>query len=86
MLVTCLAKQRGNEVAEKLKCIEIGIIGSNKVVCSLPMSEEEAEVWYQSFWGSVEHGATVRIPEMRLMIPAHAVAWLEIVDYNEEQE
>lgn len=47
------------------------------------MPEEEAELWYQSFWGSVEHGATVRLPEMRLMVPAHAVAWIEIVDYNE---
>ena len=73
-------------MAEKLKCVEIGIIGSNKVVHSLPMPEEEAEVWYQSFWGSVEHGAAVRLPEMRLMIPSHAVAWIEIVDYNKEQE
>ena len=73
-------------MTEKLKRIEIGIIGSNKVAHSLPMPEEEAEVWYQSFWGSVEHGATVRLPEMRLMVPAHAVAWIEIVDYNGEQE
>ena len=71
---------------EKLKRIEIGIIGSNKVAHTLPMVEEEAEVWYQSFLGSVEHGATVRLPETRLMIPAHAVAWIEIVDYNKEQE
>jgi hypothetical protein len=70
-------------VAEKLKRIEIGIIGSNKVAHSLPMPEEEAEVWYQSFWGSAEHGFSVRLPEMRLMVPAHAVAWIEIVDYNE---
>lgn len=73
-------------MAEKLKCIEIGIIGSNKVAHSLPMSEEEAEVWYQSFWAVVQHGDSVRLPEMRLMVPAHAVAWLEIVDYNGEQE
>lgn len=73
-------------MAEKLKRIEIGIIGSNKVAHSLPMVEEEAEVWYQSFWGSAEHCVAVRLPEMRLMIPAHAVAWIEIVDYNEEQE
>lgn len=71
---------------EKLKCIEIGIIGSNKVAHSLPMGEEEAEVWYQSFWAVVQHSDTIRLPEMRLMIPAHAVAWIEIVDYNEEQE
>lgn len=73
-------------MAEKLKRIEIGIIGSNKVAHSLPMSEEEAEVWYQSFLGSAEHGFSVRLLEMRLMVPAHAVAWIEIVDYNEEQE
>lgn len=71
---------------EKLKRIEIGIIGSNRVAHSLPMDEEEAEAWYQSFWGLVERDATVRLPEMRLMIPAHAVAWIEIVDYNGEQE
>lgn len=73
-------------MAEKLRRIKIGIIWSNKVVYTLPMSEEEAEVWYQSFWGSVEHGGSVRLPEIRLMIPAHAVAWIEIVDYNGEQE
>lgn len=73
-------------MVEKLKCIEIGIIGSNKVAHSLPMDEEEAEVWYQSFWAVVQHGDSVRLPEMRLMIPAHAVAWIEIVDYNKEQE
>ena len=71
---------------EKLKRIEIGIIGSNKVAHSLPMPEEEAEVWYQSFWAVVQHNDSIRLPEMRLMIPAHAVAWLEIVDYSEEQE
>ena len=72
-------------MAEKLKRIEIGIVGSNKVARSLPMDKEEAEAWYQSFWGSVEHDATVRLPEMRLMVPAHAVAWIEIVDYNEDE-
>lgn len=71
---------------EKLKRIEIGIIGSNKVARTLPMSEEEAEVWYQSFWAVAERSGTVRLPEMRLMVPAHAVAWIEIVDYNKEQE
>lgn len=71
---------------EKLKCIEIGIIGSNKVARTLPMPEEEAELWYQSFWAVVQHGDSIRLPEMRLMVPAHAVAWIEIVDYNEEQE
>lgn len=73
-------------MAEKLKRIEIGIIGSNKVAHSLPMSEEEAEIWYQSFWSAVQHSDSVRLPEMRLMVPAHAVAWIEIVDYNKEQE
>lgn len=72
-------------MAEKLKRIEIGIIGSNKVAHTLPMTEEEAEVWYQSFLGSVEHGFSVRLPEVRLMVPAHAVAWIEIVDYNEDE-
>nr|DAP53020.1 MAG TPA: hypothetical protein [Caudoviricetes sp.] len=70
---------------EKLKRIEIGIIGSNKVARALPMSEEEAELWYQSFWAVVQHGDSIRLPEMRLMVPAHAVAWIEIVDYNEEE-
>lgn len=73
-------------MAEKLKRIEIGIIGSNKVARSLPMSGEEAEVWYQSFWAVVQHNDSIRLPEMRLMVPAHAVAWIEIVDYSEEQE
>lgn len=73
-------------MAEKLKRIEIGIIGSNKVARTLPMPEEEAEVWYQSFWSVVQHNDSVRLPEMRLMIPAHAVAWIEIVDYNKERE
>ena len=73
-------------MSEKLKCVEIGIIGSNKVAHSLPMPEEEAEVWYQSFWSVVQHGDSVRLPEMRLMVPAHAVAWIEIVDYNKERE
>ena len=73
-------------MAEKLKCIEIGIIGSNKVAHTLPMVEEEAELWYQSFWAVVQHNDSVRLPEMRLMVPAHAVAWIEIVDYKEEQE
>ena len=72
-------------MAEKLKRIEIGIIGSNKVARSLPMVEEEAEVWYQSFWAVVQHNDSVRLPEMRLMVPAHAVAWIEIVDYNEDE-
>lgn len=72
-------------MAEKLKRIEIGIIGSNKVAHSLPMVEEEAEVWYQSFWAVVQNNDSVRLPEMRLMIPAHAVAWIEIVDYNEDE-
>lgn len=70
-------------MAEKLKRIEIGIIGSNKVARTLPMSVEEAEVWYQSFWAVVQHRDSIRLPEMRLMIPARAVAWIEIVDYNE---
>lgn len=72
-------------MAEKLKRIEIGIIGSNKVARTLPMVEEEAEVWYQSFWAVVQHNDSIRLPEMRLMIPAHAVAWIEIVDYNEDE-
>ena len=72
-------------MAEKLKRIEIGIIGSNKVARTLPMVEEEAEVWYQSFWAVVQHNDSVRLPEMRLMVPAHAVAWIEIVDYNEDE-
>lgn len=72
-------------MAEKLKRIEIGIIGSNKVAHTLPMVEEEAEVWYQSFWAVVQHNDSIRLPEMRLMIPAHAVAWIEIVDYNEDE-
>lgn len=72
-------------MSEELKCIEIGIIGSNRVARTLPMPEDEAELWYQSFWGSVEHSATVRLPEMRLMVPVHAVAWIEVVDYNEDE-
>lgn len=72
-------------MAEKLKRIEIGIIGSNKVARTLPMVEEEAEVWYQSFWAVVQHNDSIRLPEMRLMVPAHAVAWIEIVDYNEDE-
>ena len=72
-------------MAEKLKRIEIGIIGSNKVARTLPMVEEEAEVRYQSFWAVVQHNDSVRLPEMRLMVPAHAVAWIEIVDYNEDE-
>lgn len=71
---------------ERLKHIEIGIIGSNKVARTLPMSEEEAELWYQSFWSAAQHGDNIRLPEMRLMVPAHAVAWIEIVDYNEGEE
>lgn len=73
-------------MAEKLKRIEIGIIGSNKVARSLPMVEEEAEVWYQSFWAMVQRNDSIRLPEMRFMVPAHAVAWIEIVDCNGEQE
>lgn len=73
-------------MAEKLKCIEIGIIGSNKVARTLPMPEEEADLWYQSFWAVVQRGDSIRLPEMRLLIPVHAVAWIEIVDYSKEQE
>lgn len=73
-------------MAEKLKCIEIGIIGRDRVVRSAPMSAKDVEDWAISFKGAVFNGGFIYLNSGDIHIPAHAIAWIEIVDYNEEQE
>lgn len=73
-------------MAEKLKCIEVGIIGHSRVVRSAPMSEKDAKDWSKSFEGAVFNMDSIYLTSRDIYIPAHAVAWIEIVDYNGEQE
>ena len=73
-------------MAEKLKCLEIGIIGRNRVIRSHPMSAKDAKDRADTFAVHGSTGRAIYLTSKDIYIPAHAIAWIEVVDYNGEQE
>ena len=71
-------------MADRLARVEMGIIGTDRVLCGRLKPEGEAYEQYRAILRKVKQGEACWGPE-GVFVPFHAVAWVDIVNYPKEQ-